>query len=82
MVVLRISGIKPAPIPCILCGPAVPPPKTAEDAGSTAIDTIEGSFSLSVSEVPVIVPPVPTAATKISTLLWVSLSISIAVVFL
>ncbi len=30
------SGINPAPIPCILCEPTLPPDKTGESAGSTA----------------------------------------------
>ena len=38
--VLSILGTKPAPIPCILCGPAVPFDKTGLEAGSTAITLI------------------------------------------
>jgi hypothetical protein len=29
--------MKPAPMPWILCGPALPPDSTADSAGSTAI---------------------------------------------
>ena len=33
----KILGIKPAPIPWILCGPAEPPESTGLSSGSTAI---------------------------------------------
>ena len=55
-------GMKPAPIPWILCGPGFPPDNTADDAGSTAIILTSGLFFLSPLAVPVIVPPVPTEA--------------------
>ena len=34
---LRLSGTKPAPMPCSLCGPGCPPESTGDLAGSTAI---------------------------------------------
>ena len=33
----QFPGIKPAPMPCILCGPGLPPEITGLSAGSTAI---------------------------------------------
>ena len=58
------SGTKPAPMPCILCAPATPVDSTAEVAGSTATTFTPGTFSLRYLPTPVIVPPVPTPATK------------------
>ena len=73
-------GIKPAPIPCILCGPGFPPDKTGELFGSTATIFTSGFFFLSPRPVPVIVPPVPTDDTNISTFPSKSSQISSAVV--
>ena len=78
----KVSGTKPAPIPWILWAPGVPFDKTGEVSGSTATAFKLGLTSLIASEIPVIVPPVPTPATTISTLPSVSLKISCAVVFL
>ena len=50
--------------------------------GSTATILIFGFFAFNASPTPVIVPPVPTEATKISTFPFVSLQISSAVVSL
>ena len=82
MLVFRVSGTKPAPIPWILCGPETPSDSTGEDAGSTATIFTSGFFSFKYSPVPVIVPPVPTPATKMSTSPSVSSQISGPVVFL
>ena len=69
-------------MPCILCGPATPVESTAEAAGSTATIFTSGFLDLRNSPTPVRVPPVPTPATKISTLPSVSSHISGPVVFL
>lgn len=61
-----IHGTKPAPIPCILCGPAFSPDKIADFSGSTATTLMLGFNSFNLFPIPVIVPPVPTPATKIS----------------
>ena len=62
------SGTNPAPIPWILCGPGLPPERTGESFGSTAITSMSGNFSFSTSPVPVTVPPVPTPAINASKL--------------
>jgi len=72
--------MKPAPIPCILCGPGFPPERTGESLGSTATIFISGLCAFKPSPTPLTVPPVPTPATKISTLPSVSRQISWAVV--
>ena len=54
----------PAPMPWILCGPGGIPESTAEVAGSTATTCVLGLRSFSTSPTPVIVPPVPTPATR------------------
>ncbi len=77
---LKFLGTNPAPIPCILCGPGFPPDNTAEEAGSTATATIAGLCLFNPVAVPLIVPPVPTPATKISISPSVSSHISRAVV--
>ncbi len=76
MLVFKISGTKPAPIPCILCEPAVPFDRIGESEGSTATTKISGFLDFRYSPVPVIVPPVPTPETKMSTLPSVSSQIS------
>ena len=53
-----------------------------ESAGSTATALNDGLRALTTSATPVIVPPVPTPETNISTLPSVSFQISSAVVFL
>ena len=75
-----ILGIKPAPMPCILCAPAFPPDNTGDFAGSTAMVRIAGSCFFNPRDVPVSVPPVPTVATKMSKRPSVSFQISYAVV--
>ncbi|MBT9162661.1 MAG: hypothetical protein DDT27_01220 [Dehalococcoidia bacterium] len=67
-------------MPCILCGPGCLPAKTWEPSGSTAIAVKPGFLGLITPATPVIVPPVPTPETRISTLPSVSLQISSAVV--
>ena len=64
---LSTGGTKPAPMPWILCGPGGRPDSTAELAGSTATTRSSGLRSFRNSPTPVIVPPVPTPATKTST---------------
>jgi len=54
----------------------VPPEITAEDSGSTATTRIAGFFSFKKRPAPVMVPPVPTQQTRISTLPPVSAQIS------
>ena len=67
-------------MPWILCGPGLPPESTGESAGSTAMALNDGLRALSTSATPVIVPPVPTPATRMSTSPSVSRQISSAVV--
>ena len=67
-------------MPWILCGPGLPPERTGESLGSTAMAFTEGLRSLSTWLTPVIVPPVPTPAIRMSTLPSVSFQISSAVV--
>ena len=82
MFVSSTSGTNPAPIPWILCGPPLPSERTGEVAGSTATILISGFCSFRYSPTPVSVPPVPTPATKKSTLPSVSFQISGPVVAL
>ena len=63
-------------MPCILCGPGLPPEITGESAGSTAIICMAGLCALRAAPTPLIVPPVPTPPTKTSTFPLVSLHIS------
>ena len=79
-VVSRISGTKFAPMPWILCGPGAPPLRIGDSAGSTPTIWMFGLRSLSTWPTPVMVPPVPMPATKMSTLPSVSAQISSAVV--
>ena len=78
--VSRISGTNPAPMPCNGCGPFAPPESTGEAAGSTAMIWTSGLRSLSTWPTPVMVPPVPTPETTMSTAPSVSFQISSAVV--
>ena len=72
--------MNPAPIPWILCGPGAPPEMTGECVGSTATILRTGFFGFQKRPTPVIVPPVPTPATKTSILPSVSFQSSAAVV--
>ena len=63
-------------MPWILCGPATPLERTGEVAGSTATTFTSGFCFFRYSPTPVIVPPVPTPATKMSTFPSVSAQIS------
>src|SRR6266700_3405471 len=76
----RISGMNPAPIPWILCGPGAPPVSTALSLRSTASTRIDGLRALSTCPTPVAGPPVPIPETITSTAPWVSFQISSAVV--
>mmetsp|Transcript_16919 Transcript_16919/g.43747 ORF Transcript_16919/g.43747 Transcript_16919/m.43747 type:complete len:329 (-) Transcript_16919:35-1021(-) len=67
-----LSGTNPAPIPWILCGPALPPESTALSTGSTATNLSSGLSGLRYCAQPVSVPPVPTPPTKMSKLPLVS----------
>ena len=83
MPVLRTPGTKPAPMPWILCGPGWPPASTGVMTGFRLDgDRLEadGLRCLITSPTPVIVPPVPTPATRMSTWPSVSFQISSAVV--
>ncbi len=60
------SGIKPAEIPWILCEPDSSPLKTEESSDSTAMISIAVFLLFKKEPAPVIVPPVPTPATKAS----------------
>ena len=72
--------MKPAPIPWMGCGPLAPPERTAEASGSTATQRNPGLRALITSPTPVMVPPVPMPATRMSTFPSVSRQISSAVV--
>mmetsp|Transcript_19912 Transcript_19912/g.46775 ORF Transcript_19912/g.46775 Transcript_19912/m.46775 type:complete len:261 (+) Transcript_19912:274-1056(+) len=79
----RTAGTRPAPIPCILCGPCSPifsPPLAAVinicSIGSTATVFISGFNGLMNCETPETVPPVPTPLTNISISPSVSFQIS------
>ena len=80
--VFKTSGMNPGPIPWILCGPGLPPERTGDVTGSTATALTSGLSSFKTVATPVIVPPVPTPETSISTFPSVSLQISGAVVCL
>ena len=67
-------------MPWIGCGPLTPPESTGDAAGSTATKRTDGLRSRITSATPVIVPPVPTAATKMSSFPSVSRQTSSAVV--
>ena len=58
----------------------MPPESSGESKGSTATTFTPGFLAFNTSPTPVIVPPVPMPATKISTLPSVSRQISSAVV--
>lgn len=77
---LKVLGTKPAPMPWILWGPDLPPERTGEVEGSTAMICTSGLSSLRRLPTPLTVPPVPTPAMKMSTAPSVSRQISSAVV--
>ncbi len=58
--------MKLAPMPWILCGPGLPPDRSGESSGSTATILSDGRRGFSTWPTPVMVPPVPTPATKTS----------------
>ena len=60
-----MSGTKPAPKPCNLCGPGSPPLNTGEASGSIATISTLG-YSLKTLPTPDKVPPVPTPAKNAS----------------
>ena len=82
----RLFGTKPAPVPWILWGPGLSgsPARvwemTGESSGSTAMARKPGRRGRITSVHPVMVPPVPTAETRMSTKPSVSAQISSAVV--
>jgi len=73
--------MNPAPIPDIPCLPGILPFKTCDSNGSTATICTSAFCSLKYLAHPVIVPPVPTPATKISNLPSRSSSICFPVIF-
>ena len=80
--VWRTSGMNPAPMPWILCGPFVPPLRTGEAAGSTAMALNVGFSGLMCWATPVMVPPVPTPEISMSIFPFVAFQISGPVVSL
>ena len=60
----RLSGMKLAPMPWILCGPALPPVSRLLEAGSTATALMSLFFSFRYFAMPLRVPPVPMPAVK------------------
>ncbi len=78
--VSSVSGMKPAPMPWILCGPGVPPESTGLSSGSTATTRRCGRRGFRTLATPVSVPPVPTPEMKTSSRPSVSRQISSAVV--
>ena len=84
---LSTPGMKPAPRPWILCGPGFSSSPfifcvmTGLVTGSTAMALNDGLRFLMTSPTPVMVPPVPTPETRMSTLPSVSRQISSAVVW-
>ncbi len=63
-------------MPCILCGDGLPPERTGLSAGSTATALNDAFLGLMYWQMPVIVPPVPTPETRMSTRPSVSFQIS------
>lgn len=61
-----MSGTKPAPKPCNLCGPGSPPLNTGEASGSIATISTLGYSFLKTLPTPDKVPPVPTPAKNAS----------------
>lgn len=80
--VFNVFGTNPAPIPCILCAPALPYESTGESSISNATIFISPFCFFKYSPTPLIVPPVPTPAIKMSTFPSVSFQISGPVVIL
>mmetsp|Transcript_9867 Transcript_9867/g.25136 ORF Transcript_9867/g.25136 Transcript_9867/m.25136 type:complete len:205 (-) Transcript_9867:354-968(-) len=74
--VLSTPGTKPAPMPWILCGPGWPPESTGDSVGSTATTCTPPFTLFRYSPAPVMVPPVPMPATRMSTSPAVSRKIS------
>ena len=68
--------MKLAPMPSILCMPALPLESNGDSIGSTAMTFISGFFSFKYFPVPLNVPPVPTPAINISIFPSISLHIS------
>ena len=64
MSISQLPGMKPAPMPWILCGPGAPPDMTGDSIGSTATVFILEFLDLRKRDVPVMVPPVPTPPRK------------------
>mmetsp|Transcript_55740 Transcript_55740/g.121382 ORF Transcript_55740/g.121382 Transcript_55740/m.121382 type:complete len:207 (-) Transcript_55740:438-1058(-) len=72
-----LPGMNPAPMPWILCGPwCLPPDSTGLLTGSSATNLHSGLSGLMYCAHPVMVPPVPTPATKMSIAPSVSAQIS------
>ena len=67
-------------MPWILCGPGAPPLRIGDSAGSTPTILTPGLRALSTWPTPVMVPPVPMPATRMSISPSVSAQISSAVV--
>merc|ERR1719482_1458245 len=62
-----LPGMKPAPMPWILCGPmCLPPERTGDETGSSATNWHSGLSGLMYCAQPVSVPPVPTPPTRMS----------------
>ena len=74
--VSQLPGMNPAPMPWILWGPGLPPLRTGDSSGSTAMVFISGFLDLRNCEDPVRVPPVPTPLTRKSMvpLVWCQIS--------
>mmetsp|Transcript_7160 Transcript_7160/g.22422 ORF Transcript_7160/g.22422 Transcript_7160/m.22422 type:complete len:201 (+) Transcript_7160:297-899(+) len=62
------SGLKPGPMPWILCGECASPLSTCDSLGSTTTLRMAGFCAFRYCVTPVIVPPVPAPARKTSTL--------------
>mmetsp|Transcript_36416 Transcript_36416/g.96037 ORF Transcript_36416/g.96037 Transcript_36416/m.96037 type:complete len:335 (+) Transcript_36416:495-1499(+) len=77
MEISALPGMKPAPMPWILCGPwCLPPESTGDDTGSRATIWHDGFSGLMYCAQPVTVPPVPTPPTRMSISPSVSAQIS------
>ena len=60
ILVSKLSGIKPAPMPWMGCGAGLPPLITGDKVGSTAKTFSVGKCFFNILATPVICPPVPT----------------------